>query len=68
MQSFKILPKLYDFKKLIIVLGVVFSSFLYPKAYAENSTLAAIPKLELGQYLGLWYEIARKPNVFSKRL
>ena len=66
MQLFKILPNSYDFKKLIIVFGVVFSSFFYPKVYAENSTLAAIPKLELGQYLGLWYEIARKPMYFQK--
>lgn len=42
------------------------SSIFYSNTYAENSTLAAVPQVELSQYLGLWYEVARKPMYFQK--
>ncbi|WP_228256301.1 lipocalin family protein [Acinetobacter wuhouensis] len=53
-------------KKVIIIGGIFFAAGGFTKAYAENTTLAAVPKLELSQYLGLWYEVARKPMYFQK--
>lgn len=54
--------------KIMTMFIVFFISILYiPKAHAENSTLAAVPKVELSQYLGLWYEIARKPMDFQAK-
>ncbi|NUF64966.1 lipocalin family protein [Acinetobacter bereziniae] len=66
MQLFKILPKSYTLKNMIIGFSIISATLFYPKVYADYSTLAAVPKLELGQYLGLWYEIARKPMYFQK--
>lgn len=65
MQLFNTLPKFFDIQKTIAVCGFVCIASIYPKAYAESSTLAAIPKLELSQYLGLWYEVARKPLYYQ---
>lgn len=64
MQLFKTLPNIDNMKKVIIIGGIFFAAGIFPKAYAENTTLAAVPKLELSQYLGLWYEVARKPMYF----
>ncbi len=61
MQLFKELPRINDIKKLMMACGILFTVGFQSQVHAENSTLAAIPKLELSQYLGLWYEIARKP-------
>jgi len=66
-QFLKKLPKVNDFKKLIILCAVITLPNFYSQTYAENSTLAAVPRVELSQYLGLWYEIARKPMHFQKQ-
>lgn len=36
-------------------------------SYAENRSLATAPRIELDKYLGLWYEIARKPMYFQEK-
>lgn len=66
MRLFKKLPNLYDIKKLTILGGILCAASVQSQVYAESSTLAAIPKLELSQYLGLWYEVARKPLYYEK--
>lgn len=66
MQPLKRIPSIANFKKLIILTAMCCSSIFYSNTYAENSTLAAVPQVELSQYLGLWYEVARKPMYFQK--
>ena len=66
MRLFKTLPNFYNIKKSIMICGLIFTTSTATHLYAENSTLAAIPKLELSKYLGLWYEIARKPLYFQR--
>ena len=66
MQPLKRIPSIANFKKLIILTAMCCGSIFYSNTYAENSTLAAVPQVELSQYLGLWYEVARKPMYFQK--
>ena len=35
-------------------------------AYAQTKPLQTVEKVELDRYLGMWYEVARKPMVFQK--
>ena len=36
-------------------------------AYAKNKTLHTVEKIELDKYLGVWYEVARKPMYFQNK-
>ena len=36
-------------------------------AYAKNKPLHTVEKVELDKYLGLWYEVARKPMYFQNK-
>ena len=36
-------------------------------AYAQSKPLAVVDKVELDRYLGVWYEIARKPMYFQNK-
>lgn len=36
-------------------------------AYAQSKPLAVVDKIELDRYLGVWYEIARKPMYFQNK-
>lgn len=36
-------------------------------AYAKDQPLKAVDKVELDRYLGVWYEVARKPLYFQKK-
>ncbi len=46
----------------ILFLGLAVSTQLY----AQDRSLATVPHVELDKYLGLWYEIARKPLYFQR--
>ncbi|OTG66795.1 hypothetical protein B9T28_04555 [Acinetobacter silvestris] len=52
----------------IISCTVLISSFMCMQlAYAENQTLPTVERVELDKYLGVWYEIARKPMYFQNQ-
>ena len=42
------------------------SIFVAIPSYAEDRSLATVPRVELDKYLGLWYEVARKPMYFQR--
>lgn len=48
-------------------IALLVSVLLSPGVFAQPSgDLESIPKIELGRYLGLWYEVAKYPNRFQK--
>lgn len=36
-------------------------------AYAQNKPLPVVERVELDKYLGVWYEVARKPMYFQRK-
>jgi len=66
MHFFRKIPNAIDLKKTVLLIGINCAIGISSNVYAENSTLAAVHKVDLSQYLGLWYEIARKPISFQK--
>lgn len=40
---------------------------LVTMAYAQSKPLHAVEKIELDKYLGVWYEVARKPMYFQNK-
>lgn len=67
-MTIKTLPK-SGFKLGKIVLGsaVLVGLGLATMAYAQPKPLQAVEKVELDRYLGVWYEVARKPLYFQNK-
>ncbi|MCX2644007.1 lipocalin family protein [Klebsiella pneumoniae] len=36
-------------------------------AYAQSKTMPVVERVELDKYLGVWYEVARKPMYFQRK-
>jgi apolipoprotein D and lipocalin family protein len=53
-------------KPWMIVLIFVFAAGAAVKAAAETRPLEVVPRVDIGRYLGTWYEIATIPQRFQK--
>lgn len=60
------LPKAgYKIAKIAIGGAVLLGLGMATMAYAQTKPLKTVEKLELDKYLGVWYEVARKPLYFQ---
>lgn len=64
----KILAKSsYKLSKIVLGSAVLLGLSLASMSYAETPTLKVVDKVELDRYLGVWYEVARKPLSFQNK-
>ena len=64
----KTLPKNgYKLGKIALGSAVLVGLSLATVAYAKDAPLKAVDSVELDRYLGVWYEVARKPLVFQNK-
>ncbi|MDN5511236.1 lipocalin family protein [Acinetobacter sp.] len=62
------LPKAgYKIAKIAIGGAVLLGLGMATMAYAQTKPLKTVEKLELDKYLGVWYEVARKPLYFQNK-
>jgi apolipoprotein D and lipocalin family protein len=60
------LPKAgYKLAKIAVGGAVLLGLGMATMAYAQTKPLKTVEKLELDKYLGVWYEVARKPLYFQ---
>lgn len=62
------LPKAgFKLAKIAVGGAVLIGLGMATMAYAKNKTLHTVEKIELDKYLGVWYEVARKPMYFQNK-
>lgn len=62
------LPKAgFKLAKIAVGGAVLIGLGMATMAYAKNKPLHTVEKLELDKYLGVWYEVARKPMYFQNK-
>ncbi|ENU31457.1 hypothetical protein EAH57_00785 [Acinetobacter sp. 2JN-4] len=47
----------------VVLTGLAIGTY----AYAQSKPLPTVEKVELDKYLGIWYEVARKPMFFERK-
>lgn len=67
-MAIKDVPKSgYRLGKIAVGGAVLLGLSLATMAYAQKPPLATVEKLEVDRYLGVWYEVARKPLYFQNK-
>ena len=67
-MAIKTLPKTsYKMGKIVVGSALLVGLSLATMAYAKNPPLKTVESVELDRYLGVWYEVARKPLYFQNK-
>ena len=67
-MAIKTFPKTsYKMGKIVVGSALLVGLSLATMAYAKNPPLKTVESVELDRYLGVWYEVARKPLYFQNK-
>lgn len=67
-MSIKNLPKAgFKMGKIAVGGALLLGLGMATMAYAKDQTLKTVEKVEVDRYLGVWYEVARKPLYFQNK-